>query len=462
MRLARYNHLVNALAPPGSPAHARLRQAVIAVTVAIVLADSSVVILALPDILTRFDVEVAQVAWVLTAYNLVLALLAIPAAMISRRAPGAIWAVGAVVFGGASVACALAGSLEVLIAARCVQAVGGAFLVAGARPLLDTLTPRAGRMWAVAGVAGLAVGPAVGGALTQLISWQSIFVVQVPVMLVGAAALGLRTRRETGTPGRPHVLANLSLVLISAGLTAALFLVVLLMINGWGMRPLAAAVGVTLMPIAAILSARIAGHVGSDWARAMAGAVGVGGGLVALGLMPGASVWWTALPQLLIGLGLGLAIPALTDAALTEGRDQVVHAGWTIAARHLGVVLGILLLTPIFVADLDRQQDRALNAVTGIVLDSSIAPETKIALAREGEAVIAAADGRVPDVAPAFDAVTPREDDRSAFRDLQAVVTDRVARAATASVTRSFLAAAALALLALLPLGRARLGVRPR
>ena len=65
-----------------------MRRAALAAAVGLVLADSSVVTLALPDILREFDATVSEVAWVLTAFNLVLALAAVPAARWTRRRSG--------------------------------------------------------------------------------------------------------------------------------------------------------------------------------------------------------------------------------------------------------------------------------------------------------------------------------------------------------------------------------------
>ena len=70
------------------------RRALVGLGIGLALADSSVVTLALPDILRQFDVEIPQVAWVLTAYNLGLALAAVPAAYAARRRPRAAYAVG--------------------------------------------------------------------------------------------------------------------------------------------------------------------------------------------------------------------------------------------------------------------------------------------------------------------------------------------------------------------------------
>ena len=97
--------------------------------------------------------------------------------------------------------------------------------------------------------------------------------------------------------------------------------------------------------------------------------------------MPAASVPWTLAPQLLVGLGLGLSIDSLTAAALRDRVPRALHGGWTIAARHAGVVLGLAILTPIFTADLRRAETPAKEAVAGIVLDAPLPATTKLELA---------------------------------------------------------------------------------
>ena len=113
-----------------------------------VLGDSGVVTLALPEILRDFGAEVGEVAWVLIAFNLVLALVAVPAARVCVRGdPAAATAGGLVVFAAATAVCAVAPSLGVLIAARAAQAVGGALVIVGSLELLVEATgaERAGR-----------------------------------------------------------------------------------------------------------------------------------------------------------------------------------------------------------------------------------------------------------------------------------------------------------------------------
>ena len=440
----------------------RTRKALVGLGIGLALADSSVVTLALPDILRQFDVEIPTVAWVLTSYNLWLALAAVPAAYAARRRPVLAFTAGTLVFAAASLACALAPSFGVLVGARCVQAVGGALLVCAALDLLTEIQGSDGsavRTWATAGILGAALGPAIGGILTETLGWESIFLVQAPLALLTILALvGLEARPIRGPAGRPHIPANLALLLISGALTAALFLLVLLLVDGWRINPAAAGVIVTVLPIAAIATGRLAHRLGSPRARAASGAVLIAGGLGALGVLPGSSWLWTLAPQVLVGAGLGLSLSALTERALEGRSPQAVHGGWTIAARHAGIVLGLLLLTPIFTSGLDRNEHRALAAGTAAVLDSRISPLDKIGVARDVLVAVdkAQADAKIPDVR----AVVGHRDD-SAYADLGDALQDQLDRAVTNAFSNSFLVSALLGLLALIPivLGRKEVGV---
>src|SRR3954465_4682507 len=195
----------------------RPRVAALALAVGVVLADSSIVVLALPDIYRQLDTSVAGVTWVLISFNLVMALAAVPAALLARRAgPGRAAALGLAVFAGAGLACGLSDTLSTLILARCVQALGGAAAVTAALELLPATVGsarRAATIWATAGATGAALGPAVGGLLTELVSWQSIFLIQVPLALAAAVPILAVARHEAATgviatetrrTGRPH------------------------------------------------------------------------------------------------------------------------------------------------------------------------------------------------------------------------------------------------------------------
>src|SRR5262249_5449281 len=119
-----------------------------------------------------------------------------------------------------------------------------------------------------------------------------------------------------------------------------------------------------------------------------------------------------------------------------------------IASRHAGVVLGLLLLTPIFTAGLDRNEHDVLRAGTAVVLDSRIPPLDKIGVARDVLVSVdeAESEARIPDVEEVV-----RKHGDPAFADLASKLQDQLDRAVTNAFSHSFLAGAVLALLALVP-----------
>jgi MFS family permease len=447
----------------------RPRLAPLAFAVGLVLADSSVVVLALPQIYRDLDTSVAGVTWVLVSFNLTMALAAVPAAHLARRiGPARAAAIGLAVFAGAGIACGVASELSTLIAARCVQALGGAAAVTAVLELLPATVGserRAAAVWALAGATGAALGPAVGGLLTQLVSWQSIFLVQAPLAIIAGVPLLALARHEAATgilsgelrrTGRPHLLANLALALVSSAIAAALFLLVLLLIEGWRLSPIGAAIVVSVMPLAALAGARIGPAAGGARARAAAGAILVSGGLGGLALLPRADVALTLPPQVLVGVGLALVLSALTETALAGRAPQAIHGGWTISARHAGVAVGLLLLTPLFTADIAQQRRDAIDAGTAVVLDSRVEPLLKIELSQRIEKRLEGERGKVPTLGPAFEPLPTDPEDRAAVIELREELQDQLDRGATHAFSSSFGLAALLGLIALVPIGLAR------
>jgi MFS family permease len=449
----------------GSP----LRPGALAFAVGLVLADSSVVVLALPQIYRELDTSVAGVTWVLVSFNLTMAVAAVPAAHLAKRiGPGRAAALGLAVFAGAGIACGVATELSTLIAARCVQALGGAAAVTAVLELLPAAVGserRAAALWATAGATGAALGPAAGGLLTQLVSWQAIFLVQAPLAIVAGVPLLAVARHEAATgvfsgelrrTGRPHLLANIALALVAAAIAAALFLLVLLLIEGWRLSPIGAAIVVSAMPLAALAGARIGPTAGSARARAAAGAILVSGGLGGLALLPHADVALTLPPQLLVGVGLALVLSALTETALAGRAPQAIHGGWTISARHAGVALGLLVLTPLFTADIAQQRRDAIEAGTAVVLDSRVEPLLKLELAQKLGRRLEAERGKVPTIGPVFEPLPGDPAQRASVVQLREELQNQLDRGATHAFSSSFGLAALLGLLALAPIGLAR------
>jgi MFS family permease len=447
----------------------RPRVAALALAVGLVLADSSIVVLALPEIYRELDTSVAGVSWVLVSFNLVMALAAVPAAHLARRVgPGRTAAVGLAVFAGAGLACGIADQLSTLIAARCVQALGGAAAVTAVLELLPATVGserRAATLWATAGATGAALGPAVGGLLTELVSWQSIFLIQVPIALAAAVPIFAVAKHEAATgvlsaelrqTGKPHLLANLALALVSAAIAGALFLLVLLLIEGWRLTPIGAAIVVSVMPLAALLGSRLDGLVSSARARAASGAILVSGGLGGLALLPKAEVALTLPPQVMIGIGLALVLSALTETALSGRAPQAIHGGWTISARHAGVVIGILAVTPIFTHDIAEQRQDAIDAGTAVILDSSVPPLLKLDLAQRIESRLDQEKGKVPTIGPAFEPLPDDPAERDEVVQLRDELQDQLNRGATHAFSPSFGLAALIGLLSLIPIALAR------
>jgi hypothetical protein len=246
------------------------------------------------------------------------------------------------------------------------------------------------------------------------------------------------------------------LALVSAAIAATLFLIVLLLIEGWRLSPIEAAAVVTVLPLSAFVGARLGKSVPSERMRASAGAIFLAGGLAGLALLPRAEVFFAIPPQILAGIGLALVLSALTEAAVSGKSAAGIHGGWTIAARHAGVVVGLLILTPVFTAQLDTQRVTALDSSTAILLDSGIPPVEKLELGASLAEQIDLQGDEVPDVAPAFEPLPTDPVERDEYEDVLTQIEDQLDRAATHAFSSSFLISALFALIALIPIGLTR------
>lgn len=173
--------------------------AVACIATAMLILDISVINTALSKIAHGLSTGLSGLQWILDGYTLPLAAVVLTAgAMADRFGRKRTFMVGLAVFTAASAVCGLAGSIDVLDAARAVQGVGAAMLFAVSLALIAQVTPAPGdRAKAMAlygatiGVA-LAIGPLVGGALTNAFSWRAIFLINVPL---GVVALWLAFTR---------------------------------------------------------------------------------------------------------------------------------------------------------------------------------------------------------------------------------------------------------------------------
>ena len=188
-----------------------------------VVLDSVVVITALPRMQRDLHVSLSSLQWTLNAYGIAFAAGIITAAALGDRfGRRKVFSIGLGLFTIASVACALAPNLSDLIVARTVQGLGGAVVLPLSLTILTAAFPvhRRGMIVGVyGGLAGLAVamGPIVGGAVTQGIDWHWIFWINVPIGIV-AVLLGLRLLPESH--GAPERLDLAGVGLVTAGVVA--------------------------------------------------------------------------------------------------------------------------------------------------------------------------------------------------------------------------------------------------
>ncbi len=188
-----------------------------------VVLDSVVVITALPRMQRDLRVSLASLQWTLNAYGIAFAAGIITAAALGDRfGRRRVFTMGLALFTVASVACALAPNLSELIAARTVQGLGGAVVLPLSLTILTAAFPieRRGMIVGIyGGLAGLAVamGPIVGGAITQGIDWHWIFWINVPIGVV-AVVLGLRLLPESY--GAPERLDLVGVGLVTAGVVS--------------------------------------------------------------------------------------------------------------------------------------------------------------------------------------------------------------------------------------------------
>jgi hypothetical protein len=120
------------------------------------------------------------------------------------------------------------------------------------------------------------------------------------------------------------------------------------------------------------------------------------------------------------------------------------------------VVIGLLALTPVFTADIAEQRKDAINAGTAVILDSKVSPLLKLDLAQRIESQLDGEKGKVPTIGPAFEPLPSDSGERAEVEQLRDELQEQLNRGATHAFSPSFLLAAIIGLLALIPIGLAR------
>ena len=204
-----------------------------------IMLDNPVVNVALPSIERDLGLSLSELEWVVTGYALTFAAFMLTggklADLLGRRR---VFVAGLVVFTAASLACGLAGSADMLIGARVLQGIGAAMMNPATLSIITATFPARQRgtaigIWAGVSALALAIGPLVGGLLSEHASWSWIFFVNVPVgaLAVGAALLFIDESRDTSSDQRPDVPG---LVTSGVGLFALTYALIEANSYGWG------------------------------------------------------------------------------------------------------------------------------------------------------------------------------------------------------------------------------------
>ncbi len=223
-----------------------------------IMLDNTIVNVALPTIQGSLHLKISELEWVVAGYALTFGAFMLTGGKLSdlfgRRL---IFVAGLVVFTGSSLACGLANGPEVLIAARVVQGLGAAMMNPATLSIITVTFPPRQRgtaigIWAGVSALALAIGPLVGGIITERINWNWIFFINVPVgvLAIAAAFVFIDESRDTSSEQRPDVpgliTSTLGLFSLSYGLIEA-------NTYGWTSGRILAAFAVAVVGLAAFV-----------------------------------------------------------------------------------------------------------------------------------------------------------------------------------------------------------------
>jgi EmrB/QacA subfamily drug resistance transporter len=321
---------------------------VLCLSLLVVVIDNTVLNTALPVLAEQLHAGTAALQWITDAYTLCFAALLIPAGALGDRFGRRKALLGGLaVFGLGSLAAAFSPSAGALIGARVVMGVGAAFVMPATLSILNAVFPAAERpraigAWAAVAGVGIVVGPTLGGALLSNFAWGSIFLDNVPLVLLAGSLVG-RLVPETAEPG-PGRLDWTGVGMVAAGLVAVVDAIIEAPGRGWtAPATLAeAALGVGVLALFVrrqlrlehpLLDLRIFSH------RAFSAAAGsvtllffaLFGSLFALTqylqLVAGYSPFGAGVRALPFALAMGLVSPLSTVAAGRLGTRAVIGGG---------------------------------------------------------------------------------------------------------------------------------------
>ena len=223
-----------------------------------IMLDNTVVNVALPTIQRELGAKLSQLEWIVSGYALTFAALMLTggklADLFGRRR---VFVIGLAIFSGSSLACALAPSTGFLIGARVVQGAGAALMNPATLSIISATFPPRQRgaaigIWAGVSALALAIGPLVGGLLTEHVGWSAIFYVNVPIGLVAIAAsfLLIDESKDTTQDQRPDLPGQLT---SAVGLFALTYGLIEATGYGWGSGRILGAFALAAVALAAFV-----------------------------------------------------------------------------------------------------------------------------------------------------------------------------------------------------------------
>jgi EmrB/QacA subfamily drug resistance transporter len=223
-----------------------------------IMLDNTVVNVALPSIRSDLGISVSELEWVVNAYALTFGVLLLTggklADLLGRRR---MFITGLVIFTGASLWCGLAGGAGSLIAARSVQGVGAALMNPATLSIITaTFPPRlrgtAIGIWAGVSALSLAIGPLVGGILTERVGWSWIFFVNIPVGVVAILAARVFVDESKDT-SREQRLDLPGLITSAVGLFALIYALIETNSHAWSSTRVVGLLALAVVALAAFV-----------------------------------------------------------------------------------------------------------------------------------------------------------------------------------------------------------------
>jgi EmrB/QacA subfamily drug resistance transporter len=221
-----------------------------------VMLDNTVVNVALPSIQRSFDASLSSLEWTINAYSLSFAVFLVTGGRLGdifgRRK---VFLIGVVVFAAASATIGFAPSEGWLVASRAVQGLGAALMMPGTLSIITNTFPPAERgraigTWAGVSAIALALGPLLGGWLTEDVSWRAIFFINVPVAAI-AVVVTLFATRESRDETATRQVDIPGIVALTVGLTALVLALVEANAWGWGSARIIGLFAVAVVGLAA-------------------------------------------------------------------------------------------------------------------------------------------------------------------------------------------------------------------